>query len=318
MLRTGIAVVAIVAPVLLAGPAAVASEKKDWADCAAGEKPDSAAICSRLIARGNLSGLDLARAYYNRGNNHRGPDSATRAIADYNKALSIAPRHANSYYNRAIVYRDMGILDEAISDFSSYIALKSDEAETYYQRARLWRLKGAPDRAAIDIDLAAAIDPSSYRITLVKALVRSDRGDFEGALGEVNRIVAANPGSAESYYVRAEVQHRAQRLDAAVADLDKALAIEAGFTAAHTLMGRIWEARGDRERAAASYTRAATQPVTRFDGGWAQKTARERLVALPGGAAPSPRVSTQSTVRALDCRKFVASAGMTVATSCED
>jgi tetratricopeptide (TPR) repeat protein len=60
--------------------------------------------------------LMRGRAYIYKGDNDR-------AIADYNKAIELDPKHAVAYYNRGIAYSDKGDNDHAIADFRKSLEL---------------------------------------------------------------------------------------------------------------------------------------------------------------------------------------------------
>ena len=57
-----------------------------------------------------------------------------RAIAYFNKAIEINPRHADAYLNRGFAYHEKGQYDKAISDFTKAMELNPRYAEAYINR----------------------------------------------------------------------------------------------------------------------------------------------------------------------------------------
>jgi tetratricopeptide (TPR) repeat protein len=75
-------------------------------------------------------------AYLSRATNYLSKDEHARAIADYNKAISLSGKPgAHSYYLRGNAYKKAGEIDHAIADFTQAINLKPDFANAYTDRA---------------------------------------------------------------------------------------------------------------------------------------------------------------------------------------
>ncbi len=60
-----------------------------------------------------------------------------RALAAFDRAVTLAPGNAHFIFNRATVYRFLGRLEEAEADYDRVIALKGTDYEAYQNRSEL-------------------------------------------------------------------------------------------------------------------------------------------------------------------------------------
>ncbi|MDE5090978.1 MAG: tetratricopeptide repeat protein, partial [Trichodesmium sp. St18_bin3_1_1] len=87
-----------------------------------------------------------ADAYNNRGNVYYGQGKYDLAIADYNQAIQLNPKHANAYYSRGLTNKDQRNMEKAISDFEKAADLyKQQGNQTWYQNSldQLKELRGS-------------------------------------------------------------------------------------------------------------------------------------------------------------------------------
>ena len=84
-----------------------------------------------------------------------------KAIADYNEAIRLDPKHATTYYNRGLTYGKKGDHDKAIADFTEAIRLNPKDAEAYYSRGCTYGEKGDHDKAITDYTAAIRINPKN-------------------------------------------------------------------------------------------------------------------------------------------------------------
>src|SRR6516165_12165496 len=97
----------------VAAPAAAAS-RADW-DACKGDDPDrSIAACTRIIQGRGETAKDSAIARGYRGLAYQRKGDLDRAIADYDEAIRLDPKHAEAYYGRVLTYRNKGDLERAI------------------------------------------------------------------------------------------------------------------------------------------------------------------------------------------------------------
>jgi tetratricopeptide (TPR) repeat protein len=104
----------------------------------------------------------------------------------------------------------------------------------------------------------------------------------------INKVIAHGDSDSAGLYARAAVAFKEGRLDAAENDLARVLKLGKDMGAAHVLLGRVHEARGDTRGARDDYRRALAEPDRELEWRPARRLARERLAALGGSAAVSP------------------------------
>ncbi len=73
---------------------------------------------------------DLADAHYRRGDAHHETGEYTKAIAEYDLAIRLAPEHALAYYNRGLAYHKTGDVLRASDDLERCTRLSTDPALT--------------------------------------------------------------------------------------------------------------------------------------------------------------------------------------------
>jgi tetratricopeptide (TPR) repeat protein len=99
-----------------------------------------------------------SEAYNNRGVVYYNKGQYDKAIADFNRALKIEPRHFWAYHNRGRTYISKYRLDKAIADFSKALELNPRDASTYYFRGVSYLGKYQNDKAILDFSQAIEIN----------------------------------------------------------------------------------------------------------------------------------------------------------------
>jgi len=104
---------------------------------------------------------DSADVYYNRGDAYDEMGEYGKAIADYNKAIELDPNHTLAYYNRGCAYGEIGAYDKAIADYNKAIELNPNDALAYYNRGLAYREKGEVPKLVSDLEkcISLSTDP---------------------------------------------------------------------------------------------------------------------------------------------------------------
>ncbi|MDX2257884.1 MAG: tetratricopeptide repeat protein [Hyphomicrobiaceae bacterium] len=336
-------------PVLAGSPA-------DKLACGNAVRKDAVAACDRVLATPNLTRAERLMAHFNRGWAHRRTGANSEAIADFDAAEAQDGGFARLYLSRAEAKRDMGDMNGALLDLNRYIALDGGDWNGHYQRALIERRKGRHARALEDVTRALELKPFAKELGPLHVLTLADLGRLPAAKEAADRLVASRGSDATSRYARAVVAFRQKDHDAATADLDTALAAEPLFSAAYALKAQIDEARSDKAAAAENYRLARRSGGPTLDEAAAILLADSRLanlgpaarsataatrapgkVATAAGAAATKAaepVGKQAAPQAkpaaseakpeapakprtkVECRRFVPSAGMTIAVPC--
>ena len=306
----------VLLPFGLASPS-FAGMNQDLTDCTASDKSTSADACTRVLDSGRLPTEQHYIAYYNRAWSHFNAGESSDAVADFDLSLKRNPDYADTYYSRAIVHHERGERAEALSDVDSYVEKKSSDWQAYFNRALLMRRMGELDRAKADAEKAASLKPAERKITVLEALILSDKEDNAAARVKADQAINDAPDNASGYYARGLISFRENKLDPAAKDVEKAISVKDAFPAAHTLLGRIAEAKGDNGSASKHYRRSLDIPAKSVDARAAHDEARERLDALPGEKSDRVALSNAAASTTGGCRKFIPAVSITVAVECD-
>jgi tetratricopeptide (TPR) repeat protein len=99
----------------------------------------------------------LAKAYNLRGSARRAQGDSRGALADFDRAVALAPNMDN-FYQRGATYQLLGEHEKAIADFTEVIARAPDLAAGYFARAEALDGTGAAARASQDRSIARKIE----------------------------------------------------------------------------------------------------------------------------------------------------------------
>jgi tetratricopeptide (TPR) repeat protein len=119
--------------------------------------------CSRVIASGRVSGTQMAFYYRGRAYWKNQLKDLDGALADYNVAVNLDPKHAEGYDYRADVWRAKGDTDRALVDYEMAIMLDPTYAPAYFSRGRIYETRGDIEKARADYNAALAV-PEKDRI----------------------------------------------------------------------------------------------------------------------------------------------------------
>lgn len=315
----------------------LAGMTQDLADCTAADRKTSAEACTRVMDSGRLPDEQFYIGYFNRAWSYYRAGDDDKALADFDKSVARNPGYADTYLSRALIQHERGDRAASLADLDRYLDKKGNTVEARIKRAQMFRRRGEPSQAFSELQSAAALDPADGRINAQRALALSDMGEQGPARKEAELAISADANGPAGYYARALVAFREHDLKAASDDVVKALSLKKTFQPAHALEGRIHEEQGDAEAARASYNRAIETSSHGVDALAAQAEARERLAALDGkqpapalivssdtaGEAPAEAKPSEPAPAAApeavgegNCRRFIPSAGMTVAVAC--
>ncbi|NTA40305.1 tetratricopeptide repeat protein [Agrobacterium salinitolerans] len=188
------------------------------------EKARSA--CDQLVNAAGLQGRDLAEALLDRADlNAPGEDEAYRqALADYDRAISIASDSADAYWRRGkanILYGRN--LPAAHNDLDKAIQLDASQAEFYVTRASILSWLGEPEAAFTDLNRALSHDPQSVRALTNRGLFYANQGDTSHAIADFNAALTLSPTDSGLYGFRAAARRQAGDDEGAKADEAKTM-----------------------------------------------------------------------------------------------
>jgi tetratricopeptide (TPR) repeat protein len=179
------------------------------------------------------------------------------ALADYNRAIAIAPDYAEAYNNRGNL-KSQQLRDSAggLADYHRAISLKPKLTQAYYNRGFL-KEKLSDDAGAIaDYNLAIALNPNYAEAYNNRGIIRHKLGDSAVAIVDYNQAIRLNPNYTEAYYNRGVSRSKLDQQPLAIADLDRAIALNPKYTEAYNNRGIAKQLWGETQAALADYNLA--------------------------------------------------------------
>jgi tetratricopeptide (TPR) repeat protein len=161
-------------------------------------------------------------AYNNRGLVFSATGQFERAIADFDKAVSLNPSDYEGYNNRALTFSQMGRFDEAIADFDKAIALNRRFYQAYNNKGKLYGEASLFDKAIEQFNNAIDINPDSSLAYGNRGLAYSLIGEDDKALKDLNRAVESDEHNVEAYGARGNLYLRAGDRARAISDFQRA------------------------------------------------------------------------------------------------
>ncbi|WNJ93250.1 tetratricopeptide repeat protein [Bosea sp. 685] len=179
------------------------------------------AACNRLIDGGSLSGGELATALLDRGDLLAlgTGDAYARALADYDRAIALAPTAAIAFAKRGkahLLY--MRDLRRALRDLDTAIRLDPSQADFLVTRASIQASLGEPDKALVDLDHAIVLAPALEKAWTVRGLTHFNKGDTARAIADFGEAIRLAPDADANYRFRAAARRAAGDQDGARAD----------------------------------------------------------------------------------------------------
>jgi serine/threonine protein kinase len=102
----------------------------------AGEVLQALGLVSEVSTANSPGQPQDAEEFFHRGVARAENNDIKGALADYSRAIALAPNFANAYYNRAVlIYKKLHDVSSAVADYNQAVALDRRFADNYYRRA---------------------------------------------------------------------------------------------------------------------------------------------------------------------------------------
>ena len=222
----------------------------------AGDYASAIRLLSAAIDSGKLNNDDLATSYNNRGMAFAATDEPDKAIADYSKAIKLAPAYGPAYLNRGNVYSDQGRLDEAIAEFDMLIKVFPDYVLPYNSRGAAYYRKGEYDKAIADFNAAVRLKPDYVNAFWNRARAYGGKGDLKQALADFDAAIRFKPKEPEIFVDRARTREALKDIPGAIADLGTAIELDPKVPLPYNQRGNVHFDGGEIDQAIADYDQA--------------------------------------------------------------
>ena len=126
-----------------------------------------------------------AAGWSQRGQTYRSLGEYDKALADFSKAIELEPTYLLAWINRGAAHRELKQYDKAIADYSKAIELDPKSASHWRQRAAIYRESGQHDNALRDASKAIELDPNNPVHWGERALAYGSSDESVGVFGPV-------------------------------------------------------------------------------------------------------------------------------------
>ena len=205
------------------------------------------------------------RAHFLLGGAYFGQQDYSRAIAEYQKSVQIAPDYAPAYNLLGYAHRQAGQFGEAEQAFKKYIELIPNDPNPYDSYAELLMKMGRFDESVAMYRKALATDQNFSPSRIGVATNMMYQGNHAGARGEMGKLfqLARNDGDRRaSFFTNSVVYADEGNFDRALGELRKEYAVAerihdpAAMAGDVTAMGDVLLEAGKPEEARKQYEQA--------------------------------------------------------------
>jgi len=149
--------------------------------------------CTVILDQYQLTPVNRAITFTNRGRAWYDAGNQDAAIADYSEALRHNPDYAAAWYNRGTSYSETGRQPQAIADFTAAIRINPNYTNAYFNRGAAHARNGDCARAIEDFSAAIRLNPGLGVAYRNRSICRRIMGDTAGSEADVAQ--AARLGS---------------------------------------------------------------------------------------------------------------------------
>ena len=161
------------------------------------------------------AGYRLVRARYLQG--HRKYD---QALEEVEQVLGQVPGDANALILQGEVFRELGKMDEAIESFNKATEQAPQAASPFQSRGEIYREQEEYDKAIAEFDKVLELQPGVLMTLVHRAEAYLFAGQLEKALADVDLVLEKQPSIA-AHRIRSEVLAKMDRLDEAIEEMER-------------------------------------------------------------------------------------------------
>lgn len=220
---------------------------------AAKGKPPSQVV----ISPGSAAGLFASAV------KHHQAGRLPEAEADYRRALTAQPDHADAAFNLGVALRQAGKVDEAIAAYRRAIEIKPGYPEAHYNLGNALMAQGNADEAVAAYTQALRIKPDHARATANLGVAYAnlgaglmDRKQYDEAVAAFDQALRLKPDHAEAHYNLGNALKLQGRPDDAAEAYAQALRVNPKLAEAHSNLGNTLTELGRLDEAIAAHRQA--------------------------------------------------------------
>jgi Tfp pilus assembly protein PilF len=188
------------------------------------------------------------------------PAGKREAISLLSKAITMKPSYAIAYFMRGFAYEQLQLDSKALADYNQAISLNLKDANVYIVRGRLKSAKLNDAKGALaDYNQAISLNPkASIAYNNRGALKYEKLNDAQGAIADCNQAISLNPKFSLAYINRGFIKFTKLNDDqGALADFNQAISLNPRLAIAYGGRGALkYQKLKDPQGALADYNQA--------------------------------------------------------------
>ncbi len=169
----------------------------------------------------------LALAYYGRGillaTRERG---YTRAIADFDRTLTLDPANTHALIHRGEAYSQVGDFGHALADLNRAIQLDARDPAAFVARGLVQQRRGALDLALADFDAALKVYPRDQQALRNRGALYAVLGRQDEAIVDFDTVIEMNRNDPLAFFNRGYSHFAKHEYELAVMDYSTALYLD--------------------------------------------------------------------------------------------
>jgi tetratricopeptide (TPR) repeat protein len=171
-------------------------------------------------------------------------------------ALAINPDVAEAHSNLGNALKEQQLFEDALQSYEAALALQADDADTYYNRGVVLQALQRREEALDSYERALALNPGDEQAWNNRAVVLKDLGRYEAALESVDRVLALNARNVQALSNRGNILNDCGDAEAALGAYERALELFPDYAEAWYNRGRALQSLERQEDAVQSYGKA--------------------------------------------------------------
>jgi tetratricopeptide (TPR) repeat protein len=249
------------------------------------EHAAAAAILEELVATQPHQTI----GWYKLGNAQRALNRTDEALASYQRAIDLDPRHGAALCNRGVVLMAVGRPSDALASFERALDADPADAIAMYNIALAQIALNARSRALDSLAKAIALNPDYFDVYLSRAWLYEEEKHFDAALADLNRACSLRPEISIAFLRRANALAKLRRWQEALRDYDTTLQLDPRNYIAHLHRGNVCRELGRFHEALRNLDQAIEIDAARSEGHFNRGLVLEQLSRVPEALASFER-----------------------------
>jgi len=168
-------------------------------------------------------------------------DDMDGAIAEYLRALELAPSNVNVHNSLGVCYGILGSYDKAMASFQTAARIDPDEVMPVYNTGLVYVLKERPDKALDYFQKAKQMGPDIYEIALQIGKCHLDNMRYHRAVSHLEEAARLKPEAGPPWRYLGECYAATDKTDLAIQAYEAAIKKNPNDAAALSGLGHIYD-----------------------------------------------------------------------------